>query len=257
MEDSDLNGTQDTKNLSPFLIVKKRLMNPDCKLPAAARMVALAIADRLNTGTVKGMWGRWPVSMKDIAERSGASVATVKRWTEILCNGPVPMFSRRFVKTRDGRHVYQYALVTNVEGFVKGRDRVRQKRKREADAVVGKPGTRDVQLDEQTAARKEEFIAARADLMRRNALGELSDEEYRLELARLKKSASIETQFRKMADALPLVSNVGFTLAGTGTDCSVPIPADLVNKMLGVGKREPDEDEDEEIGRWIVPDDEP
>ena len=88
----------------PFLRVKKRVLAASCTLSPSERLVALALADRMNQE------GRcWP-GYQDIATRTGYSVSTVGRCLETLCDGEQPLVLRR---SRGGGRGYIYELVSN------------------------------------------------------------------------------------------------------------------------------------------------
>jgi hypothetical protein len=89
----------------PRRLISDRVFSDDCRLGAADRLVALAIAARINSF---GAAGAWLMSYRDIARRTGLSRRTVRRSAARLCRtvaGDPPYFERQ----RAGRS-YRYAI---------------------------------------------------------------------------------------------------------------------------------------------------
>lgn len=90
----------------PVVIVKDYILTPGCKLSPSARLVALAVADRMN-----GAGESFP-GYEDIARRTGVSQRHVGACLRELCCGERPLFSRRFDKGH-GRKCYRYTLMVS------------------------------------------------------------------------------------------------------------------------------------------------
>lgn len=88
-------------------IVKDWILSPDCGWSSQKRLVALAIADRMNRAGIS-----WP-GYDDIAIRAGVHRSTVVKVTKELCEGPQAIFNRAFAKGR-GQKSYQYELTLGI-----------------------------------------------------------------------------------------------------------------------------------------------
>jgi len=197
-------GEQNLVNrMSPFALVANRVLAEDSKLSPSQRLVALAVAKRLN-----GRTGVWSMSYADIANRTGLSVSTVQRSLAVLCDGPAPLFARRPSGEPVGtRRRYQFTVVINVAAFRAKRDEHRRKRRAVAGAVVGDRGSGGIRLSPAHERLRDEYESKLRELSLRAVRGELSDEGFRSERERL------ELHYRNVATWEPS----GFRLA-TGTD---------------------------------------
>lgn len=100
---------------SRYIRLTRQLIGVDsdaCKLHPTARLVALTIANALNSQS-----GRWAIGYDALGQRCGVHRATVARHAKRLCHGPDALFMRRRVPTMNGNMVYEYAWLENVHAF--------------------------------------------------------------------------------------------------------------------------------------------
>lgn len=107
-------GGFDASKGGPLRVVARRVFVPACDLSPQARLVALAIAERMNPHGVA-----WP-GYGDLARRTGLARSTVGKALAELCDGPAPVFAR----TRRGRGT-AYAIVSDPQAFAERRDEAR------------------------------------------------------------------------------------------------------------------------------------
>lgn len=105
-----------TKEKHPTLQVFARVLSPRCQLKSTERLVALALAARLNK---RGEC--WP-SVADIIARVGVGERTVQRALKTLIDSDMPIFARRWVLDHK---TPVYFLVRNPTAFAEARGRKR------------------------------------------------------------------------------------------------------------------------------------
>ena len=176
------------------------MSGPDCRLTPSQRLIALTLGFMLNRETRS-----WVVRASTIAERTGLSVATVKRGLSVLTDGPSPMFSRARTKRTDpeGRRLlgaYRYTLVENVERFTARRDRSREEKRGILAAVRGERGSVPTQeLPAWAQELADQYDAEKRDIAQAWANRDLDDDAYRAELSRLDAAYQVKVQRRPRA----------------------------------------------------------
>lgn len=168
---------------SPLVSALDRLFPKRGAAPYATleRLVVLVIVRAMSPDGDTDDWNCF-LSYPTIARWSGTSVASVKRMLQKHGDGPAPLFYRtRSGQTRGHRHqCYRFTWVWHPEQFAAARDAARAERIKDVQCAL-----RELQPERLALQRQ-----------RRDFGGTLTDAEYRIKVAALKKAARRRTLTR-------------------------------------------------------------